>query len=62
MTKIKKTAVLYQQNYVRTREKDIMVEGNKQYSIPEFSYLRGNLASKTHINSEIQKRMAKANA
>jgi len=39
-----------------------MVEGNKQYSIPEFSYLRGNLASKTHINSEIQKRMAKANA
>ena len=35
---IKKTEVLYQPNSTRTREEDIMVDGNKLYSVLEFTY------------------------
>jgi len=36
---IKKTEVLYQPNSTRTREEDIMVDGNKLNSVLEFTYL-----------------------
>ena len=36
---IKKTEVLYQPNSRRTREEDIMVDGNKLNSVLEFTYL-----------------------
>ena len=36
---IKKTEVLYQPNSTRTREEDIMVDGNKLNSVMEFTYL-----------------------
>ena len=36
---IKKTEVLYQPNSTRTREEDIMVDGNKLISVLEFTYL-----------------------
>ena len=34
---IKKTEVLYQPNFTRTREEDIMVDGNKLNSVLEFT-------------------------
>ena len=36
---IKKTEVLYQPNSTRTREEDIMVDGNKLNSVLEFTYI-----------------------
>ena len=36
---IKKTEVLYQPNSTRTREEDIMVDGNKLNSVLAFTYL-----------------------
>ena len=50
---IKKTEVLYQPNSTRTREEDIMVDGNKHGST-----ISGNGC----IDDEIQRRMAKASA
>ena len=41
--KIKKTEVLYQPNSTRTREEDIMVDGNKLNSVLEFTYLGSTL-------------------
>ena len=35
---IKKTEMLYQPNSTRTREEDIMVDGNKLNSVLEFTY------------------------
>ena len=59
---IKKTEVLYQPNSTRTREEDIMVDGNKLNSVPEFTYLGSTISSDGHIDAEIQRRMAKASA
>ena len=59
---IKKTEVLYQPNSTRTREEDIMVDGNKLNSVLEFTYLRSTISSKGCIDDEIQRRMAKASA
>ena len=42
---IKKTEVLYQSNSTRTREEDIMVDGNKLNSILEFTYLGSTISS-----------------
>ena len=42
---IKKTEVLYQSNSTRTREEDIMVDGNKLNSVLEFTYLGSNISS-----------------
>ena len=36
---IKKTEILYQSNSTRTREDDIMVDGNKLNSVLELTYL-----------------------
>ncbi len=55
---IKKTEVLYQPNSSRTQEVDIMVDGNKLNSIPEFTYLGSTVAK----DAELQRRMAKASA
>ena len=54
---IKKTDVLYQPNSTRTREEDIMVDGNKLNSVLEFT-----ISSNGCIDNEIQRRMAKASA
>ena len=42
---IKKTEVLYQPNSTRTRDEDIMVDGNKLNSILEFTYLGCTISS-----------------
>ena len=59
---IEKTEMLYQPNSTRTREEDIMVDGNKLNSVPEFIYLGSTISSNGCIDDEIQRRMAKANA
>ena len=59
---IKKTEVLYQPNSTRTREEDIMVDGNKLNSVLEFTYLGNTISSDGCIDDEIQRRMAKASA
>ena len=59
---IKKTEVLYQPNCTRTREEDIMVDGNKLNSVMEFTYLGSTISSDGCIDDEIQRRMAKASA
>jgi len=48
---IKKTEVQYQLNSTRTREEDIMVDGN----------LRNTISSSVCIDDEMQRRVAKAN-
>ena len=58
---IKKTEVLYQPNSTRTREEDIMVDGNKLNSVLEFTYLGSTISSNGSIDDGIQ-RMAKASA
>ena len=57
---IKKTEVLYQPNSTRTREENIMVDGNKLNSVPEFTYPGSTISSDGRIDAEIQRRMAKA--
>ena len=57
---IKKTEVLYQPNSTRTREEDIMVDGNKLNSVLEFTYFGSTISSNGCIDDEIQRRMAKA--
>ena len=59
---IKKTEVLYQPNSTRTREEDIMVDGNKLNFVLEFTYLGSTISSDGCIDDEIQRRMAKASA
>ena len=59
---IKKTEVLYQPNSTRTREKDIMVDGNKLNSVLESTYLGSTISSDGCIDDEIQRRTAKASA
>ena len=52
---IKKTEMLYQSNSTRTREKDIMVDGNKLNSVLEFTYLGSTISSDGCIDDEIQR-------
>ena len=59
---IKKTDALYQPNSTRTREEDIMVDGNKLNSVLEFTYLGSTISSNGRIDDEIQMRMSKASA
>ena len=59
---IRKTEVLYQTNSTRTREEDIMVEGNKLNSVLELTYLGSIISSDGCIDDEIQRRMTKASA
>ena len=59
---IKKTEVLYQPNFTRTREEDIMVDRNKLNAILEFAYLGSTILSNGCIDNEVQRRMAKASA
>ena len=59
---IKKTEVLYQPNSMRTEEADIMVNGTRLNSVPEFTYLGSTISNDGRIDAEIQKRMAKASA
>ena len=42
---IKKTEVLYQPNSIRTKEDDIMVDGNNLNSVLEFTYLGSTISS-----------------
>ena len=56
----KKTEVLYQPNSTRTREEDIMVDGNKLNSVLEFTYLGSTISSNGRIDDEIQRSVAKA--
>ena len=56
---IKKTEVLYQPNSTRTREEDIMVDGNKLNFVLEFTYLGSSISSDRRIDAEIQRRLAK---
>ena len=51
---MKKTEVLYQSNSTRTREEDIMVDGNKLKSVLEFTYLGSTISSDGCIDDEIQ--------
>ena len=53
---IKKTEVLYQPNSTRTREEDIMVDGNKLNTVLEFTYLGSTISSNGCIDDEIQRR------
>ena len=41
----KRAEVLYQPNSTRTREEDIMVDGNKLNSVLEFTYLGSTISS-----------------
>ena len=59
---IKKTEVLYQSNSSRTREEDIMVDGNNLNPVLEFTYLGSTISSDACVDDEIQRRMAKASA
>ena len=59
---IKKTEVLYQANSSRTREEDIMVDGNKLKSVLEFTYLGNTISSNACIDGEILRRMANGSA
>ena len=59
---IKKTEFLYHPNSTRTREEDIMVDGNKLNSVLEFTYLGSTISSDGCIDDEIQRGMAKASA
>ena len=59
---IKKTEMLYQPNSTRTREEDIMVDGNQLNSVLEFTYLGSTISSNGCIDNEIQRRMVKASA
>ena len=54
--------VLYKPNTTRTREEDIMVDGNKLNSVLEFTYLGSTISSNGCIDDEIQRMMAKASA
>ena len=58
----KKTEVLYQPISTRTREEDIMADGNKLNSVLEFTYLGSTISSDGCVDDEIQRRMAKASA
>ena len=49
---IKNTKVLYQPNSTRTREKDIMVDGNKLNYVPEFTCLGTTISSNGRIDTE----------
>ena len=51
---IKKTEVLYQPNSTRTREEDVMVDGNKLNSILEFTYLGSTMSINGCTHDEIQ--------
>ena len=57
-TNIKKTEVPYQPNSTRTREEDIMVDGDKLNSVLEFTYLGSTMSNNGCIDDEIQRRMA----
>ena len=59
---IKKTEVLYQPNSTKTREEDIMVDGNKLNSVLGFTYVGSTISSNGCFDNEIQRRMAKASA
>ena len=59
---IKKTEVMYQLNSTRTREEDIMVDGNKLNSVLEFTCLGSTISSSGCIDDKIHRRMAKAGA
>ena len=59
---IKKTEMLYQPNSTRTREEDIMVDGNKLTSVLEFTYHGSTITSNRCTDDEIQRRLAKASA
>ena len=49
---ITKTEELYQPNSTRTREEDIMVDGNKPNSVLEFTYLGSTISSNGCIDDE----------
>ena len=49
---IKKTEVLYQPNSTKTREEDIMVDGNKLNSVLEFTNLGSTISSDGCIDNE----------
>ena len=57
---IKKTEMLYQPNSTRTREENIMVDGNKLNPVLEFTYLGRTISSNGCIDDERQRRMVKA--
>ena len=59
---IKKTEVLYQPNAMKTDQAEIMVDGTRLNSVPEFTYLGSTISKDGRIDAEIQKRMAKASA
>ncbi|KAK2140712.1 hypothetical protein NP493_5609g00000, partial [Ridgeia piscesae] len=61
-TNIKNTEVLYQPNSTRTREEDIIVDGNKLNSVLKFTYLGSIISSNGCIDDEIQRRMASVSA
>ena len=42
---IKKTEVLYQPNFTRTQEEDIMVDRNNLHSVLEFIYFGSTISS-----------------
>ena len=59
---IKKTEVMYQPYSTRTREDNIMVDGNKLNSVLEFTYIGSTISCNGYVDDEIQRRMAKASA
>lgn len=59
---IKKTEVLYQPDSSKSQEVDILVDGIKLNSVPEFTYLGSTAAKDGRIDAEIQRRIAKASS
>ena len=55
--------MLYQHHSTRTREEDIMVDGNKLNSVLEFTYIGSTISSNGCFDDDkIQRRMAKTSA
>ena len=57
---IKKTEVMFQPNSKMTMEEDNNVDETTLNPVKEFTYLGSIIASDSHIDAELQKRMSKA--
>ena len=59
---INKTEVLYQPNSTKTREEDIIIDGNKLNSVLKFTYLGSTISSNGCIDDEMPRRIANGSA
>ena len=56
---IQKTELLYRPNSTRSRQEDIVVDGNELNSVLEFTYIGSNISSNGCTDGEIHRWMAK---